>query len=117
MMTSGENGQIDLTYLRTMSDDDEDFIKSMITSFINNVPVILNNIQDYHQQESWEALAKEIHKLKPTLKYLGVQKLNDVIILTETNCKAQQNFQQISNGVDEIVGVAEDVITEARGLM
>jgi HPt (histidine-containing phosphotransfer) domain-containing protein len=92
MINPDQQSQIDLTYLNTMADGDEDFIRTMIASFIKNVPGTLQNIKELYQEESFEDLASEIHKLKPMLKYLGIHSLNDLMSITEKNCISKQNF-------------------------
>lgn len=111
------NSQIDLTYLKDMSDGDESFINMMLETFLTNVPEVLENIEAYHKEEKWVALAEELHKLKPTLKYLGVNSLNEIMPDTEANCKALQNFDQIGQGIAQITEVTKNVLDEARTLV
>ncbi len=116
MAYSDRTVQIDLTYLKAMSDGDEGFIKTMIETFLTTVPDIIGKIDHYHKAKEWEALGQEIHKLKPTLKYLGVHSLNEVMPETETNCKTAQNIDQIDRGVEHITKVTESVLAEARAI-
>ncbi len=117
MANSDQTGQIDLTYLKTMSDGDDGFIKTMIETFLTTVPDIIGKIDQYHKAKEWEALGQEIHKLKPTLKYLGVHSLNEVMPETEANCKAAENIDQIDSGVEHIAKVTESVLEEARTII
>lgn len=114
MSNPDQNSLIDLTYLQNMSDGDEGFIKTMIETFLTTVPDIISNIEQYHKAKEWKALAQEIHKLKPTLKYLGVHSLNEIMPETEANCKAVQNIDQIDQGVEHITKVTESVLKAAR---
>lgn len=116
-MNSTRPKHIDLTYLNTMSDGDQEFIRSMLESFIRNVPQHLTNIRLYLEQKEWDALAGEVHKLKPTLKYLGVNSMNALILETEVSCKERKNLDQVEKGIADIITIAEHVINEARDMV
>ncbi len=121
MSTSDHNDQtkgfIDLTYINNLADGDAEFVKSMIDTFLTNVPPILENIIKLKEAETWPELAGEIHKLSPTLKYLGVTTLNEIMVLTEGNCKSGENLDQIGDGVSQILEVSNKVLKEAKDIV
>ena len=121
MSTSDQSDQtgplIDLTYINNLADGDAAFVKSMIDTFLTNVPLILDNIVKLKEAGSWPELASEIHKLSPTLKYLGVTTLNEIMVLTEGNCKRGENLDQIGDGVSQILEVSNKVLKEAKEIV
>lgn len=62
----------DLTYLRTMSNNNQVFIDEMISTFIQSMPVSIAEINNSLKASDWESLRRGIHKIKPSITLMGL---------------------------------------------
>ena len=86
--TSTDVGKItDLTYLKEMSDNDADFVADMIKSFIKQTPEDLKKIWEHFENKEHEELANVVHKIKPSITFMGIHELKDLVPSMEDNAK------------------------------
>lgn len=81
------NQVIDLTYLREMSDNDLEFITDMVKSFINQSPKDIENIWFHFTNNELDEMANLIHKIKPSITFMGIHELKDLVVEIEENAK------------------------------
>jgi PAS domain S-box-containing protein len=62
----------DLTYLRTMSNNNQVFINEMISTFNESMPVSIAEINNSLVASDWESLRRSIHKIKPSITLMGL---------------------------------------------
>lgn len=86
----------DLTYLINASDNNAGFIKQMIDIFLKQTPEFLQELRTYHDNQDWENFRKVMHKMKPTIKMMGINELNKNIEFIETSVKQQQNLSEVT---------------------
>jgi CheY-like chemotaxis protein len=79
---------VDLAYLIDFTEGDADFIKEIITLFIQNTPLALKLIVDYNDKDDLENLKKEVHKFKSSISLLGIQKAMDIVLIIEEELMA-----------------------------
>ncbi len=73
----------DLSYLRSMSDNDTKFIIEMVQSFINQTPEDLIKIKDHFYKNELDETANLLHKMKPSIAFMGIHQLKDKIVEME----------------------------------
>ncbi len=78
---------IDLSYLRSISDDNEEFITQMVQGFLDHAPTYIQEMKTACHQNEWSSLAMSTHKLKPSATYMGIDQLLDVILQIENQVK------------------------------
>ncbi len=78
---------IDMTYYETIAEGDNIFITQMIKTFLEDVPIMLNSINEKMQHNDFVALAKAIHKLKPAWSMSGL----DITLLNSTEAAIKSN--------------------------
>ncbi|MBO9701110.1 MAG: response regulator [Sporocytophaga sp.] len=86
----------DLSYLINASDNNAGFIKQMIEIFLKQTPDFLRELRDFHDKHDWENFRKVMHKMKPTIKMMGINELNKDVEFIETSVKQQQNLSEVS---------------------
>jgi signal transduction histidine kinase/DNA-binding response OmpR family regulator len=75
---------VNLDYLIDFTEGDADFIKEIITLFIQNTPLALKLIVDYNDIDDLENLKREVHKFKSSVSLLGIQEaMNSVLLIEE----------------------------------
>ena len=80
----------DLAYLREMSDNDKNFISDMIQSFIHQTPKDIENIWFHFSNEEYDEVSNLIHKIKPSITFMGIYALSDFILEMEDNAKKRK---------------------------
>ncbi|WP_051313081.1 response regulator [Sporocytophaga myxococcoides] len=86
----------DLSYLINASDNNAGFIKQMIEIFLKQTPDFLQELRTFHDNQDWENFRKVMHKMKPTIKMMGINELNKDVEFIETSVKQQQNLSEVS---------------------
>lgn len=99
------NRYADLSYLKTIAKGDNKFILKMISVFINQTPDLLKSIQLNIINEDWEALKLNIHKMKPSISFMGVKELESVVMeikdLSEKKISSNELFV-LGNKMEQI---------------
>lgn len=94
--------EFDLSYLIKASDNNQEFIQEIITTFLDSMPKTIEEIQTQLQRKNWARLANVIHKIKPSITLMGIHHLKDKISLLEHETRTNQDEQIIQ-------GLATDV--------
>ncbi len=109
----------DLSYLRTMSDGNEELILEMIDIFIDQVKEMWVEMQDSLEKNEIDTLGKLAHKAKSSLAILGMhstaQILKDLELYCNENIK-HELYQDIINNfksdcllaIDELLAYKKD---------
>ena len=77
----------DLTYLRSVSGNNESFVKEMVETFIQSIPQSLTELREAMALSDSERLARITHQIKPSLTLLGLDSLRDIAVTLEGNFK------------------------------
>lgn len=86
---------INLEYLEQMADGDNEFIESMITYFITNAPISIEDMKKSLAEENWETLRHVSHKYKPQVNFMGIQSILQEVETIEQNAHKVVNTQDI----------------------
>lgn len=86
----------DLSYLKTISNNNESFIKEMIVTFIETLPNSIKEIQLALNQKDFEALARATHKIKPSITLIGLQKAKTMASEIEALAKIKKPTDQLN---------------------
>ena len=71
---------IDLTYLYDISGGNEQVVIKMLRMFIQQVPDIINSMQQYCEDKNWHALKDELHKITSPINYVGIKRLGAITV-------------------------------------
>ncbi len=105
----------DLTYLKGLSDGNNEFVIKMINAFVAETPKMLDGMTLCVQEKSWAELNSVAHKLKSSVGIFGVNSIKDVIKLVEKYSKEQTNLDLLPEMVSKIVQVSSIAILELKG--
>ncbi|MCO6359231.1 hypothetical protein [Roseivirga pacifica] len=67
--------KVDLSALRDLTLGDTEFMKDLIETILKSVPKELHLLEDKIASADFESQAKILHKLKPSVEYLGIHSL------------------------------------------
>lgn len=96
---------IDLSYLEDITGGDKEMMLEMLNLFIEDIPSQVEKIREAVEEKDMKTLRAESHKLKPTLQYVGLSEMYEVIKKLEVIGKSNE----YSNEVDTL---AQELATE-----
>ncbi|GAB5409976.1 MAG: hypothetical protein BalsKO_23410 [Balneolaceae bacterium] len=70
---------IDLSYLEDITGGDKEMMVEMLDLFIEDIPKQVSLIEETIRQKELSNLAAESHKLKPTLQYIGLFDMFEIV--------------------------------------
>ncbi len=84
---------VDLTYLKSMSEGNDELIKEMIDIFKKQIPEFLTEINSFYEQGKFESLGALAHKAKSSVYIMGMSdlaaKLKDFELLAKKGEKQE----------------------------
>jgi PAS domain S-box-containing protein len=95
-VTEPEGVLYNLSYLRNVSGNNEDFIREMVSTFVQTVPPVLTEMQKCLQEKDWMRLSRLIHQIKPSFILLGIDDLRTDILFIEENSKAETSLSKVA---------------------
>lgn len=104
----------DLTFLREISDNNEQFYREFVQMFLDNTPVAVTEMCNSLENLKWEALRQAAHKIKPSFNYVGLKELNQLAAKVEEMAKNQQNPAELKKMLARITEVCETAYSELR---
>ena len=111
-METNSKKHIDLTYLKELSNGSNEFINQMITIFLKETPVAIDNVEKYLSTSNWDALRAAVHKIKPSFSFMGIKELEEVINSVEKYSETKTNLDKIPAMVSKIKSVLKIAIEE-----
>jgi len=105
---------VDLSYLRKMSNNNQDFIDEIIGTFLESMPGNINEITQSAASGNWEQVAKIVHKIKPTITLMGIHSLKDKIVTLEQEAKNNPGSPQATTLAQEVSASLNQVVESLR---
>lgn len=84
-----------LDKLNEMADGDEEFINSVISVFLEEVPQDLEGLENALEQQDYQQVYQLAHKIKPNVDLLGMEQTRAVALKIETLGKNAANMNEI----------------------
>jgi HPt (histidine-containing phosphotransfer) domain-containing protein len=84
-----------LDKINEMADGDEDFINSVISVFLEEVPQDLEGLEKALEQQDHHQVYQLAHKIKPNVDLLGMEQARAVALQIETLGKKSANISEI----------------------
>ncbi|MFY0674935.1 MAG: Hpt domain-containing protein [Bacteroidia bacterium] len=104
--------EFDLSYLNEISGGDEDFIKEMIETFLEETPKDLADVKTHLANENWEELGKTAHKMKSSIKMFGYGSVKDQAFFIEQSGKKNENIDALPGKTHEFIVAVDHMIAE-----
>jgi len=104
----------DLAYLREIANGSNVFIAQMLNLFIEQVPHSLMRIDTALHNKDWQTLRATVHKIKPSISFIGLHEIKDVIPELEKNAAERSHLEDIPAMVDKIKTVCNEAIPELK---
>lgn len=104
--------KFDLSYLRSISNNNQEFIREMMQTFLQSTPDLLRQMRISLEEKNWERLSKLAHQIKPSLTLLGVHDLHATILFIEENAKDKTNLSELPGVTNNFIISCESVIND-----
>lgn len=69
--------------VRELADNDEDFVKSLVEAFLEEVPEDAERMEKAVDKEDYEEAYQAAHKMKPTVDLFELGVLTDLIVVQD----------------------------------
>ena len=115
--TSFDKNQVkltDLTYLRSLSDNDEQFVQDMVTSFVEKTPILINQLISASESQDWPMVGSLAHKLKPNLAFMGIEELKSLVLDVELSGKDSQQLEALPAKIERLTSRCFEAIDELK---
>jgi PAS domain S-box-containing protein len=93
---------IDLTYLKKVSNNNQEFVQEIINTFLETIPKTIEDINMLVEEKNWIQLGKVIHKIKPTITLMGIHQLKVKLPQLELETKDGSNESLITSLSKEV---------------
>jgi HPt (histidine-containing phosphotransfer) domain-containing protein len=103
-----------LDKINEMAEGDEDFINSVISVFLEEVPQDLEDLENAIKKGDYENVYKLAHKIKPNVDLLGMEQSRIIALEIETLGKDPQNSGEIEKKFPLLKTDIHQVISELK---
>jgi len=103
-----------LDKVNEMAEGDEDFINSVISVFLEEVPQDLEALQSALKSGNHEQVYKLAHKIKPNVDLLGMEQTRAAALEIETLGKKETNMAEIERIFPILKKDIDQVVSELK---
>ena len=89
-----------LDKINEMADGDDEFIKSVVAVFLEEVPQDLDELEKALVVKNYDSVYKLAHKIKPNVDLLGMEQTRAIALQIETLGKKEENTEEIERLVE-----------------
>lgn len=111
---NSDSKSIDLSYLRSMSNNNQKFIDEMLIAFLDSIPKSVEGIKASLKKKSWEDVAREVHKLKPSLTLMGIHEAKEQALILEDLAKSKKDIPIIVKKANEFCSNLNRILEELK---
>lgn len=95
----------DLALIESISGGDDQFITRMVQLFLDTMPPMLQQLNDFSQSHAWQQLGDLAHKMKSTIDSMGIKSLKNEIRQLEKYGKSAERVAEIPALVSTVSSV------------
>jgi PAS domain S-box-containing protein len=112
--TPSKKTTFDLAYLRSVSDNNHDFLQEMIQTFVQSIPPVLEEMQKCVDEKNWHKLSRLAHQIKPSFSLLGMEELRKTVFFIEQNADQKNNLTEVTRTTSEFIEDCSTVVSDLR---
>ncbi|MEO0551552.1 MAG: ATP-binding protein [Bacteroidota bacterium] len=107
---------VDLTYLKSVCNNDENFMREMIATFVANTPEIISEMRQMADLGNWSQVSALAHKLKPSVTFMGISGIKDQVRNIEALAKTEDELVKVEQNIEEVTNTISMAIIELEEL-
>lgn len=104
----------DLTKLKEMSSNNDDFIIKMLTLFVNEIPPSVKKILEAYGAGDLPSIKYYSHMLKPSIQNLGIKDIKNEIVQIESLSEKGQNPPELGTMIQKLDVIIEQVVVQMK---
>lgn len=105
-----EDLSINLDKLNAMFEGDPDFVRDMLATFRQDLPIYVDEIQDLAQKRLWTQIPRVAHKAKSIVGYLGCDVLQRSIEWLERNPASLSSEEEVRRRIQQLLAQVDEVM-------
>lgn len=98
---------LDLSFLREISDNNDEFFVEFIQMFLANTPKSIFDIENAIPNKDFEAIRQAAHKAKPSFNYVGLKECSTLAAKIEELAKKNENMETIQTNIYKIKSICQ----------
>lgn len=103
-----------LDKINEMAEGDQDFVISVVTVFLEEVPVDLEGLEQAISSQDYENIYKLAHKIKPNVDLLGMEQARATALEIETLGKSSGSMSEVEGKFPLLKTDVLQVISELK---
>ena len=103
-----------LDKINEMAEGDQEFIASVISVFLEEVPVDLEGLEKALEEEDFEQVYQLAHKIKPNVDLLGMEQTRAVALEIETLGKSKASIDEMKKVFPTLKTDVYQVVSELK---
>ena len=113
-----ESTTINLSYLAALCDGDDAFMNTIIGSFVEEMPELLDSIRQKTSESDWKSVGGLAHKMKPSIQFVGMDDTVKKAASIEHCCReAAVQSEQVARLVNDVAEETERAVVALRQLL
>ncbi|HEX8037606.1 MAG TPA: ATP-binding protein, partial [Chryseosolibacter sp.] len=104
----------DLGYLRSVSDNNEEFLREMIGTFVETIPPVLDEMAGCLSEHNWYKLSRLAHQIKPSFGLMGMDDLRKTVFFIEENADQKTNLTAMKKVASTFIEDCRSVIVALK---
>lgn len=104
----------DLSILSEMVYGDTEFMKELVDTFVEHAPIDSKELSAFAKDKNWEETSKKAHKLKSSIRTIGVTSLSDIILKIEMDAKNNNNLDRICDNINHFTSTLDLVVISLK---
>lgn len=109
-MDANPSEKIDLSYLVELSGGDKEFIGEMLQTFLGETSEMLDNLKEVENGDDHERTYQIAHKLKSSLKMIGMERAAELCLQIEEKARAEQADEIQRSNIKDLVECVQQTI-------
>jgi len=114
---NGAKTLVNLSYLERMIGNSEELKQQLMGIFLNQTPIMLEEIQNALNRHDWETLSSRVHKLKTSINYMGISSLKPIVKRLENLDNKSKYSKHIEQDVEILLAKCRQAKAEIQHLM
>lgn len=109
---------IDIQFALEQANGSEELAKELFTMLINDLPVLLEKLNQAFTNQDNEALRDQAHKIYGSTAYCGVPQLRNASNALENSIKLQlpdieNNINNVKVAIEQLIGQSEAILNKS----
>ena len=108
------NKQYNLSELKKMSGNNQEFINKMIITFIQNSEELIKDFDKYLPHQQWKKIGESAHKVLPSYRHLEIEHIVDILTRIKIKTLVNKDHDEVPELVNSARGKIEELLPQLR---